>query len=203
MISTNILKESNIFSGLAVLLLAAFTITTFGFASDAHAQKINVEFDSIHVQQDRDRLTVHYSIKKNDWRKIQRNDITPTLEVYASRNHRRGHAKTLATQRLHNRTGTLVIRNARLDRENDVFVELHGQRGRAHINRIEYGRQRGDVLQVAVARPAYRPAPPRHNTRPAPVGPPRTTVHETRTVVVHKPAPAPAPKRGITISLGF
>lgn len=213
MISPSTLKQSTVLSGLTILLLAAFAITSIGFPSNAHAKKINVEFDDLQVTQQRDRLLVDYTIRSKDWRKIRKHNITPTLELYTANNRRR-RSTTIATERLHNRSGTLVIRRANLSPRADVFVELNGTRGRRYINRVEYGRQRGSAIQLAVRqtnqRPHYNNSRPTHrnprNTRPVPVGPPRTT--RSRTVVVHQPAPRPVVKprttrKGISISIGL
>lgn len=195
MISANILKSSSIFSGLAIMLLAVFTITSLALAPNAYAKKIEVEFDDLHITQEHDRLVVDYSIRSKDWKELRKRDITPTLDVYTDQaRHRR--PTTLASERLRQRSGTLVIRRTQLHPRQDVFIELNGSRGKHYISRIEYGRQRGQSIQLAVNRPAYRPAPPVHNSRPRPVGPPRT-------VVVHQPAPRPVVQKGISISIGL
>ncbi|MFU8803304.1 MAG: hypothetical protein ACNA8W_05805 [Bradymonadaceae bacterium] len=180
--SQNIIGRIN--PAIFALLLVAIVGVTLGLSSDAHAQNVNVKFDRLDVTQERNQVVVNYAINSKDWRKIQHHRISPSLDLYVDQG-RRGRSTYLTGQTLRHRTGTLVFRGTQLSRhQNDVDVMLSGNRGRAKINRVSLGRQKGGSVQVAV----MRPAPPRH----APT---------------RRAAQAPAPKKSlfgnINVRVGF
>ncbi|MBA2663573.1 MAG: hypothetical protein H0U74_14890 [Bradymonadaceae bacterium] len=179
-------------------MMFAFAAASFASSPDAQARPgthLEITFERLTITQEPGQIVVDYVIRADDWRRLQRAELAPRLDLFLARGSHGNHEVRHSGQSVQRAQGRLVYRGASVHHHQDtVGLQLLGAHKATRIDRISFGELCGSKIAVAIAhrRPRADRSPPKARPAPAPAPAPRAARPRRGPRIDEHSPPAPA-----------
>src|SRR5690554_4367271 len=188
-----------------VVMLAVVAVSFVGVAqveARPTSNKVGLRFERLAVVQDGSRLTVDYTIDRNDWNALEKAKIEPRLDLYLPGQGRNASYSHFAGYTLSRNSGKVVFQRVpENSRNRDVGIRVVSAKGQNRIGTLRFGQQKGEEIRVGVrvvevsqptrpSRPS-RPAEPSRPVEPARPSRPSRPSHPVEPARPHHPPHRP------------